>query len=107
MDPGKLADLAIEAEDAGWDGFFIWDIVFAGNEAPVPVVDPWIALAAIAARTKRIKFGAFLTPLPRRRPWQVARATVALDLYRMAESFLVRPWVITHVILQPLEKILR
>jgi alkanesulfonate monooxygenase SsuD/methylene tetrahydromethanopterin reductase-like flavin-dependent oxidoreductase (luciferase family) len=79
-DPGKLADLAVDAEDAGWDGFFIWDIVFAGNETPVPVVDPWIALAAIAARTKRIKFGAFLTPLPRRRPWQIARATVALDL---------------------------
>jgi alkanesulfonate monooxygenase SsuD/methylene tetrahydromethanopterin reductase-like flavin-dependent oxidoreductase (luciferase family) len=79
-DPGKLADLAVEAEDAGWDGFFIWDIVFAENQSDVPVVDPWVALAAIAARTRRIKIGAMLTPLPRRRPWQVAREAVAIDL---------------------------
>jgi alkanesulfonate monooxygenase SsuD/methylene tetrahydromethanopterin reductase-like flavin-dependent oxidoreductase (luciferase family) len=24
-DPRALADLAIEAEQAGWDGFFLWD----------------------------------------------------------------------------------
>jgi alkanesulfonate monooxygenase SsuD/methylene tetrahydromethanopterin reductase-like flavin-dependent oxidoreductase (luciferase family) len=75
-----LAELAAEAEEAGWDGFFIWDVLFADSQVAVPVVDPWIALAAIAMRTRHIKIGAFLTPLPRRRPWQVARETVALDL---------------------------
>src|SRR5205085_4891415 len=77
--PLVLANLASEAEEAGWDGFFIWDVLFAKDQPAVPVVDPWVALAAIAMRTRRIRIGAFLTPLPRRRPWQVARETVALD----------------------------
>jgi len=79
-DPRKLADLAADAEDAGWDGFFIWDIVFMSGGSDAPVVDPWVALSAIAIRTQRIKIGAMLTPLPRRRPWQVAREAVSLDL---------------------------
>ena len=78
-DPLTLADLAVEAEEAGWDGFFLWDVLFAQGDMHTPVVDPWIALAAIASRTQRIRIGAFLTPLPRRRPWQVARQTVTLD----------------------------
>ena len=79
-DPRKLAELALEAEEAGWDGFFIWDIVFTQGEAQEPVVDPWVALAAIAMRTQRIRIGAMVTPLTRRRPWQVAREAVSLDL---------------------------
>jgi alkanesulfonate monooxygenase SsuD/methylene tetrahydromethanopterin reductase-like flavin-dependent oxidoreductase (luciferase family) len=78
-DPHTLADLAAEAEEAGWDGFFLWDVLFAQGHMDTPVVDPWIALAAIATRTQRIRIGAFMTPLPRRRPWQVARQTVTLD----------------------------
>lgn len=73
-----LADLAAEAEQAGWDGFFLWDAVFA-RPARLPMVDPWIALAAIAMQTQRLKIGAMVTPLARRRPWQVARQTVSLD----------------------------
>lgn len=74
-----LAELAAEAEEAGWDGFFIWDVMFSGDNYTDPVVDPWIALAAIALRTRRLRIGAMLTPLSRRRPWAVARQTVALD----------------------------
>ncbi len=78
-DPHKLADLAAEAEEAGWDGFFLWDIVFAEDQFSTAVINPWVALAAIAMRTQRIRIGAMLTPLPRRRPWQVAREVVTLD----------------------------
>ncbi|GHO83134.1 LLM class flavin-dependent oxidoreductase [Dictyobacter formicarum] len=78
-DPRKLADLAAEAEEAGWHGFFLWDTIFMPGHPELPVVDPWIALATIAMRTQRVKLGAFLTPLPRRRPWQVARESVGLD----------------------------
>ncbi len=74
-----LAELAHEAEEAGWDGFFIWDHIGAGPEWPGPIVDPWIALAAMAMVTQRIKFGPMVTPLPRRRPWKVAREAVTLD----------------------------
>jgi len=35
-DARKLAELAAEAEEAGWDGFFIWDVLFAKDQAGVP-----------------------------------------------------------------------
>jgi alkanesulfonate monooxygenase SsuD/methylene tetrahydromethanopterin reductase-like flavin-dependent oxidoreductase (luciferase family) len=74
-----LAELAHEAEEAGWDGFFIWDHIGAGPEWSVPLADPWVALTAMAMATKRIKIGPMVTPLPRRRPWKVAREAVTLD----------------------------
>jgi alkanesulfonate monooxygenase SsuD/methylene tetrahydromethanopterin reductase-like flavin-dependent oxidoreductase (luciferase family) len=78
-DARALAELARETEDAGWDGFFVWDhVVFDGN-GRTPVADPWVALAAIAAATDRIRLGPMVTPLSRRRPWQVARQAVTLD----------------------------
>jgi len=77
--PQPLVRLAREAEAAGWDGFFIWDVFEGGVDAARPVVDPWIAMAAIAAATERIRFGPMVTPLPRRRPWKVAREAASLD----------------------------
>ena len=77
-DPRLLADLAAEAEAAGWDGFFIWDHV--QYRAPVrAVADPWIVLAAIATATSRMRIGALVTPLARRRPQIVARQATTLD----------------------------
>ncbi len=75
-----VAKLAREAEAAGWDGFFIWDHLFADSDSQDgPVADPWICLAAIAAQTQRIRLGALVTPFARRRPWKLARETVTLD----------------------------
>jgi alkanesulfonate monooxygenase SsuD/methylene tetrahydromethanopterin reductase-like flavin-dependent oxidoreductase (luciferase family) len=76
-----LAELAYEAEEAGWDGFFLWDQVSKTTLTPTfdPMVEPWIALAAIALRTRSIRLGLLVTPLPRRRPWMVARGSVSLD----------------------------
>lgn len=76
-DPHVLAQLAREAEDAGWDGCFMWDHIQV--ERSVPVADPWIALSAMALVTKRIRIGPLVTPLFRRHPWKVARETVTLD----------------------------
>ena len=70
-DVRTVADLAHDAEEAGWDGVFIWDTLFG--------TDAWVALAAIAVRTRRIRFGTMLTPLSRRRPWKVANEVVTLD----------------------------
>jgi alkanesulfonate monooxygenase SsuD/methylene tetrahydromethanopterin reductase-like flavin-dependent oxidoreductase (luciferase family) len=73
-----VADLAATAEHAGWDGVFIWDHVVR-HEGDFDVVDPWIALAAAAVATERVLLGPLITPLPRRRPWNVAKAAVSLD----------------------------
>lgn len=84
-DAQPLAELAAEAEQAGWDGFFLWDHVAPNPE--LPVVDPWVALAAIALATQRLRIGALVTPLPRRRPWVVARSAVSVE--RLAGGRLV------------------
>jgi alkanesulfonate monooxygenase SsuD/methylene tetrahydromethanopterin reductase-like flavin-dependent oxidoreductase (luciferase family) len=73
--PGGTAtqqlEQAVLAEDAGWDGIFVWEAAYG--------VDAWSLLAAIAARTERIRLGTLLTPLPWRRPWKVASQAATLD----------------------------
>jgi alkanesulfonate monooxygenase SsuD/methylene tetrahydromethanopterin reductase-like flavin-dependent oxidoreductase (luciferase family) len=76
-DPHFVAELAHEAEEAGWDGFFIWDHI--GADWPVALADPWVLLAAVALRTSSVKLGPMVTPLPRRRPWKLAREAITLD----------------------------
>ena len=76
-DLSVLTALATDAEETGWDGFFLWDDITTGD--PMPVADPWIAMAAIAVRTRTLRLGATVTPLPRRRPWKVAREAITLD----------------------------
>ena len=76
-DPKKFVELATAAEDAGWDGFFMWDHVYPSKGDLI--ADPWITLAAIAAKTEKIRIGTTVTPLPRRRPQKVAREVTTLD----------------------------
>lgn len=74
-----MAGLAREAEDAGWDGIFIWDHVLWTWPEIMPAADPYVMLAAIAMATERMKFGAMVTPIARRRPWKLARELTTLD----------------------------
>lgn len=78
-DARVLADLARDAEGAGWDGFFLWDHQLFCEFDLNDHVDPWIALTAIAAATDRMLFGPLVTPLSRRQPWELARQTVSLQ----------------------------
>jgi len=77
-DPALVARLSAEAEEAGWDGIFLWDHV-RWREPVLEVADAWITLAAIAAATQTIRLGPMVTPLARRRPVKVARETATLD----------------------------
>jgi alkanesulfonate monooxygenase SsuD/methylene tetrahydromethanopterin reductase-like flavin-dependent oxidoreductase (luciferase family) len=77
-DPRYLAESAQAAEAAGWEGFFIWDHIFFDPSFHANT-DPWVALAAIAAKTSRMRIGTLITPVARRRPWVLARQTAALD----------------------------
>lgn len=77
--PGTLVELAVEADSAGWDGLFLWDLMLPPGGGAAPVADPWIVLGAIAERTEHIRLCVAVTPLPRRRPWNVARQVTTLD----------------------------
>ena len=77
-EPALVAELAARAERRGWDGFFVWDHV-AYSEPVRALADPWVTLAAVAVATERLTIGPLVTPLPRRRPHQLARETVTLD----------------------------
>ncbi|WP_344025888.1 LLM class flavin-dependent oxidoreductase [Streptomyces luteireticuli] len=77
-DARTVASLARTAEEAGWDGLFVWDHV-VHDKRPRPFGDPWILLAAAALATSRIRLGALVTPVPRRRPEQLARQVATLD----------------------------
>jgi alkanesulfonate monooxygenase SsuD/methylene tetrahydromethanopterin reductase-like flavin-dependent oxidoreductase (luciferase family) len=51
--PGGTAteqlEQAVLAEESGWDGVFVWEAAYG--------VDAWTLLAAIAARTSRVRTG--------------------------------------------------
>jgi alkanesulfonate monooxygenase SsuD/methylene tetrahydromethanopterin reductase-like flavin-dependent oxidoreductase (luciferase family) len=85
-DPRAAAELAADAEAAGWDGVFTWDAITIGE---MDTYDPWIVMAAMAMRTERVTLGAIVTPPPRRRPWKLARETMTLD--RLSGGRLVLP----------------
>ena len=77
-DPRLAIRLARAAEEAGWEGFFVWDHL--GFVWGTPSCDPWGVLSAIAVSTTRLKLGTAITPLARRRPHIVANALTSLDL---------------------------
>jgi alkanesulfonate monooxygenase SsuD/methylene tetrahydromethanopterin reductase-like flavin-dependent oxidoreductase (luciferase family) len=78
-DARTLAGLAADAEAAGWDGFFVWDHLAFVKAWRLRIADPWVLLTAVALATERLRLGPMVTPLPRRRPWKLARETVTLD----------------------------
>ncbi len=70
-DARTAAEIAHQAEGAGWDGFFVSE--------PVWGIDAWVSLAAAAMRTERIRLGTMLSPLSRMRPWKLASESATLD----------------------------
>ncbi len=71
-DVHKAIEFAKEAENNGWDAFFVWESLYG--------VDAWITLTAIASKTKKIRLGTMITPLSRMKPWKVASEILTLDL---------------------------
>jgi alkanesulfonate monooxygenase SsuD/methylene tetrahydromethanopterin reductase-like flavin-dependent oxidoreductase (luciferase family) len=78
-DPRVLADLAVAAEEAGWDGLFVWDHVHHRRFRDRPCADPWILLAAAGMVTTRLRLGPLVTPVARRRVGKLARELTTLD----------------------------
>lgn len=70
-DAREFAELAALGERHGWDAVFSWEALWG--------VDAWVALAAAAMATERIRLGTLLTPVPRRRPWELATTVRTVD----------------------------
>ena len=78
-DPSFLVELAGMAERRGWDGVMLEDYVLYQGDSAMPTCNTWIALAAIAVKTQRLRLIVGVTPLARRRPWNVAREAAGVD----------------------------
>jgi probable F420-dependent oxidoreductase len=78
-EPSSVVSLARDAEEAGWDGVFLWDHMHGDANFTGRMCDPWVTLAAVASATERVRIGTMITPVARRRPWKLARETVTLD----------------------------
>ncbi|WP_413450322.1 LLM class flavin-dependent oxidoreductase [Georgenia phoenicis] len=72
----QVLEMAVAAEEAGWDGFFTWDGISVGT---MDTYDPWALLGAVAVSTSRIRLGAMVFALARRHPWKVAREAITVD----------------------------
>lgn len=79
-DPQALIAYAVRAEELGFDSVWVWDHIFLGVDPPFPILDPLTLLAAVAARTARIKLGTGVLVLPLRNPVVLAKEVSSLDL---------------------------
>lgn len=72
-DATTVLDLAVAAEEGGWDGVLVSDAVTESHS------EPFTLLAAIAARTDELVLGTWLTPLLARDVVHVARSIANVD----------------------------
>lgn len=89
-DPAHFLDVARTADDCGWDAVALSDHLFFPErltsaypyvadgkpywDAATPWPDPWVAIGAMAAVTRRLRFLTNIYVLPARHPFIVAKA---------------------------------
>ncbi len=73
-DPRPLVELAVAAEEAGFDSVWAGDSLLAR-----PRAEPLTLLAAVATRTTRLELGTAVLLASMRNPEQLAQATATLD----------------------------
>jgi len=78
-DPSALVEITVAAEEAGFDGVFLWDHVYRPETNPRQLLDPWVVIGAQALATERVRLGPMVTPVTRRRPIKLAREIVTAD----------------------------
>lgn len=79
--PDNIVSFAKEVEASGWDGLFIWDHLqlYPKYFRGMNFIDPYVAMTLIAYESSKLILGPYITPLSRRRPWQVYRQLVSID----------------------------
>jgi probable F420-dependent oxidoreductase len=85
-DPSAAVAAATAAEAAGWESVWTGEHyvlpepgVGRGPEADTPMLDPFIALANVAAHTRKLRLGSGLTVVPLHHPLMLAKQIVSLD----------------------------
>jgi len=81
-----LIDFAVHADRLGFDVVYVGErlLATAGRTDlkvyEAPMLEPFVLLAAIAARTERIRLAPLVTVVPFRHPAQLAKITASLDV---------------------------
>jgi probable F420-dependent oxidoreductase len=78
-DPAGLFAYAERAEALGFDSLWVWDHILLGVDPPFPIIDSLSLLAALAARTSRIKLGTGVLVLPLRNPVVLAKELASIE----------------------------
>jgi TAT-translocated FGD2 family F420-dependent dehydrogenase len=79
--PSELVDLAVAAEEAGFQGVTVSDHLHPWQDNQGHAGHAWMMLAAIAARTQRLVLGTGITcPIYRYHPLEVAHAFATLGV---------------------------
>lgn len=89
--PAEMLSLALRAEEVGFESLWIGEHVIVPFEQ-VPEVDrrnfkpnsrfvePWVALAHLAAVTQRVRLGTCVVVMPMHSPFNLARSIATLDV---------------------------
>lgn len=87
----NMQRIAQEAERVGFDSFWVMDhfiqipVVGAAEE---PILEPYMALTALAATTSRIRLGTMVTGTPYRNPAHLAKIGATLDVISNGRLFM-------------------
>jgi F420-dependent oxidoreductase-like protein len=80
---GEVLELVEHCEQTGWDGVYVSDHFMPdtadGRPADGPVLECWSTLAALAARTSRVRLASLVLGITYRHPAVVANAAATLD----------------------------
>src|SRR5690349_6892498 len=87
-DPAVAADVAVRAEELGYDSLWAGEHVVVPRprvapsplEPDEPMLDPVVLLAHLAARTRRVRLGTGVIVLPQRNPLVLAKQLASLDV---------------------------
>lgn len=75
----QVTEIASAAEVGGFRSLWFSDHLFFGDRVPIDCLETWSTLAAIAARTERIRLGTMVTCQAYRNPAMLAKIAATVD----------------------------